>query len=130
MNARTSERLEAVRSALAAARESWGETGEIVLDPRLSYGDGEPVRILFRKRGHRQDLDDRGAAVRKAGRPRGWLEAAERLVAEEGLNVNGAGVLFVRLWKEGNLASLVLGLADMSLAVYGALLELADDEPR
>ena len=51
-------------------------------------------------------------------------------MAEEGLNVNGAGVLFVRLWKEGNLASLVLGLADMSLAVYDALLELADDEPR
>ena len=129
MNARTSEGLEAIRAALAAARESWGETGDVLLDTRLSYGDGEPVRILVRKRAHRYDLDDRGAAVRKAGRPRGWLEVAERLVTEEGLNVNRAGILFVPAVEGRDLAGLAVRLADVSLAVYGALLELEADEP-
>jgi hypothetical protein len=33
--------------------------------------------------------------VQLAGKPSGWFPVAERVVVEEGLNVNRAGVVFV-----------------------------------
>jgi hypothetical protein len=118
--------LEAIRSELEAARTSWRETGEAALTTGGSYTEGEPVRIFVRKRGRRYDLDDRGAAARLAGRPRGWLEVAERAVAEEGFNVNRAGVVFVPVVEGRDLAELALRLGRASRAVYDELLELAD----
>jgi hypothetical protein len=64
------------------------ETGQLFIP-------GEPVRILARKRGRNYDLDDRGRATELAGKLTGWLPVAQRLVAEEGFNVNRAGVVFV-----------------------------------
>jgi hypothetical protein len=65
------------------------------LESDVRYGDGAPVRIRVRKRGRRIDIDDAGETVRRAGAPRGWLEVATRVAAEECVNVNRAGVVFV-----------------------------------
>lgn len=73
------------------------EQGSIRDEPLSSYREGEPVEVLVRRRGCRYDIDDQGTAVHKAGSPRGWLPVAERVVAEG------------------------------SLAVYQALLELDDE---
>jgi hypothetical protein len=45
----------------------------------LTYSDGDAVVIRVRKRAHRYDIDDDGAAVAKAraaGTTRRWLEVA------------------------------------------------------
>lgn len=125
----TDELLEAVRGALDAARGSWGESGEATLDTGLEYATGEPVRVVVRKRGHRWDFRDAGRAVRLAGRPEGWLAAAERVVAREGMNVNRAGVVFVPA-VEGScrdLALLALRLGESSHAVFAELIDLAPE---
>jgi hypothetical protein len=98
--------------------------GEVTLHAGQSYVEGEPVRIFIRKRGHRYDLDDRGRATELAGKPRGWLPIAERVVAEEGFNVNRAGVVFVPVVEGRDLSLLALRLADTSRAVFAELLEL------
>jgi ribosomal protein S12 methylthiotransferase accessory factor YcaO len=97
-----------------------------MLDTGLSYGDGEPVRIRVRKRRHRYDISDDGAAWSKAGASgRAALEAAERVVAEEGFNVNRRGVVFVPAVEGRDIARLAERLAGCSLAVYAELLELS-----
>ena len=116
-------------AALAEARGTWGERGDAVLPTGGWYTDGEPVTVLARKRGARVDLSDGGAAVRRAGRPPGWLEAPERAVADPHQNVNRAGVVFVPAFEWRDLQALALRVAAASRAVYAALLEL-DDEPR
>jgi hypothetical protein len=118
------EALAPIRTALAEAEDTWGERGDVVIDTGMSYAPGQPVLILVRKRGHRYDLSDDGAAVRGAGSPQGWLEATDRLVAEEGFNVSRAGVLFVPVVEGRDQAQLVWRLAAASLAVYDELLEL------
>jgi hypothetical protein len=117
-------RIEQVHAALADARAKWGDSGLVILDAGISFGDAEPVQIRVRKRGRRYDIDDAGRAVAKAGKARGWLEAAERVVAEEGFNVNRAGVIFVPAFEGSDHASLAVRLADCCLAVYEELLEL------
>jgi hypothetical protein len=124
----TSDRLEAIGAALDSARESWGETGEVTLDTGQWYVEDEPTRIFVRKRGRRYDLDDRGRAAQLAVKPSGWLAVAERVVADEGFNVNRAGVVFVPVVEGRDLALLALRLADTSRAVYAELLELADEK--
>jgi len=111
-------------AALAAARATWGEHGEALLDTDRRYTPGRPVRVLIRKRGPRYDLDDRGEAVRLAGAPDGWLVAAQRAVEAESLNVNRRGVVFVPAVEGRDLVRLACRVADASLAVHAALLEL------
>lgn len=113
-------RLDAMRAQLHAAQ--WAEGEDVILDTGVAYREGEPVEVFVRKRGRRYDISDRGAAVEKAGLPPGWLEVAERVVAEDWLNVNRRGVVFVQS-NEARLAPLVLRIADRSLAVYRELLE-------
>ncbi|MGH3036803.1 MAG: hypothetical protein ACRDMU_06435 [Gaiellaceae bacterium] len=122
----TDERVAAVRAALDAARDSWGDSGEAVLDTGRDYVPGEPVEVVARKRGRRWDFGDGGRAVRLAGKPAGWLGVAERVVAEEGMNVNRAGVVFVPAFERScrDLAALALRLGDVSHAVHAELLEL------
>ena len=72
-------------------------------------------------------LDDGGEAVRRGGRPRGWLDAAERAVEPSGMNVaRTTGAVFVPAWDNGrgDLERLAHRLARASLDVYEALLEL------
>jgi hypothetical protein len=111
-----------MREALEAARAGWGDTGMVRLPSGLTYGDGDPVVIVVRKRAHRYDLSDEGAAVTKAG-VRGWLPVAEAVVVEEGFNVNRRGAVFVPAVEGRDLASLAARLAETSLAVYHELLE-------
>ena len=112
--------------ALATARAGWGDRGEVVLDTGRRYAHDRPVRVLIRKRGRRYDLDDRGEAVRLAGAPAGWLTAAQRAVETECLNINRRGVVFVPAVEGRDLTRLALRVADASVAVYAALLELDD----
>ncbi len=102
------------------------ERSERVVEPGPAFGDGEPVRIRIRQRGHRFDLDDDGAAWSRAGASgRAALETAERVVAEEGFNVNRAGVVFVPAVEGRDIDALAARLADCSLAVHAELLELS-----
>ena len=88
------------------------------------YFVGRPIVIRVRRRGHRVDLDDRGAAVELAGRPLGWLAVAERVVAETGMNVNRAGVVFVPALVGRDIETLARRLGQASKAVYAELLEV------
>jgi hypothetical protein len=108
---------------------TWGEHGERVVETGQAYHDGEPVRILVRKRGWRYDLDDRGSAIAKA-RSIGavdddWREIAERVVVEGGFNVNRRGVVFVGAVEGRDIATLALRLGECAYAVYAALVESA-----
>jgi hypothetical protein len=89
----------------------------------LRYREGEPVEIRVRQREQWVDLDDEGRAVELAGKPAGWLEIAERVVAAEGMNVNRAGRVFVTVHERRDLEDLERRLAESSLAVYEALLD-------
>ena len=121
---------ERLREQLDAARGALAEAGEVVLESGLFYADGDPVRVRVRKRERRYDLDDEGAAVRKAGasvRHGGWHDAAERVVDEESININRRGVVFVPAVEGRDLARLAAQVARASASLYAALLELADD---
>ena len=121
----TTDRADRLRAELDRVRVSWGERGEVSLETGQSYGDGEPVRVLVRKRGHRYLVSDSGRAVEKAGRPRGWYEVASTVVASDYLNLNRRGAIFVPAVEGGfDLASLAARVGDLALAVYEALLEL------
>lgn len=102
------------------------ERGEIVLEPGLLYREGDPVRVRVRKRLHRYDLDDLEGAVRLAGKPPGWFDAA--VVVAEGewwLNLNRRGAVFVPAVEGGvDLEWLVGRVAGASAAVYAAVLDL------
>ena len=98
------------------------ERGEVVVDSGLRYGDGEPVEVLVRKRLHRYTLSDRGRAIAKSGKPRGWREAAEWAV--EPMNIDRQGVVFVPVVAGRDLDELARRLADASRAVHEAVLGL------
>ena len=56
---------------------------ERVVETGRRYREGEPVRVLVRRRHHTYLVSDDGEAVLLAGRPQGWLEVAERVVRED-----------------------------------------------
>ena len=85
-----------------------------------------PVLVRVRCRGGRCEIDDRGWAVEAAGRPAGWLDVAERTVAELGWNVGRNGTVFVAAEADREIDDLVRGTADAALAVRDALLTLED----
>ena len=90
---------------------------------------GEPVEIFIRRRGYWTELDDAGEAVRRTGKPEGWLEAADRIAAVEGMNVSRNGVVFV---KDGertghDLDEITGRLADTARAIYLTLLDLSEE---
>jgi hypothetical protein len=62
--------------------------------------------------------------VSLSGRPPGWLESVQRLVAAEGFNVNRGGVIFVPAVEGRDIAALVSRLALTSRTAYLTLLEL------
>ena len=104
-----------------------GDSGEALVDTGLDYGDGESVLVSVRKRGRRYDIDDRGRAAAKAGKPRGWLDLASEVVARDHLNINRAGVIFVPAVEGGlDVGALALRVGDRSLALYEELLDLVE----
>jgi hypothetical protein len=118
------DRQTQVRAALDASEPSLDEPDGTALDAGVAYRYGAPVIIRVRRRGRRYDISDDGEAVRLAGRPTGWLEQADRVVAAEGFNINREGVVFVPTVAGRDIAQLVVRLADASQAVYLSLLEL------
>jgi hypothetical protein len=99
---------------------------ETVVETGVRYGDGEPVRVRVRRRGHRYTIDDDGAAVAKAGRPPGWLEVVRPIVEDDyWVNVNRRGVVFVPTVRKAPPA-LVDRIAECSAAVYDRLVDLAE----
>ncbi len=110
--------LEAIWEQLAAP---WAENEERVIETGA-------IAVFVRKRGHWYHLKDRGHAVaqaRELGAPNDWLAVAERMVGEEGFNVNQSGVVFVQVVEGRDLGSLVLRLADCAERMQAALLDAA-----
>ena len=103
-----------------------GDRAGVVRDTGLTYVPGRPIRVSVRRRGNRYDIDDMGGAVAVAGRPPGWLEAAERTVAELGWNVNRAGVVFVQALEGRDIDALAWRTGEASAAVLEALFALED----
>jgi hypothetical protein len=120
----TGNRLEDIGAALNTLRATWDERGEALVETGAAFLPGEPIRVFIRERGRNYDLDDRGRAVALAGTSNGWLSVARCFVAEEGFNVNRAGVVFVPAFEGRDLASLALRLADTSHAVFTELVDL------
>ena len=94
-----------------------------LIETGRSYGSSEPVVIRVERRGTKLTIDDGGAAVRLAGRPRGWLERADQVVSSTGLNVNRRGVVYVPAVGEARLDRLVALVASTSLELYDTLLD-------
>lgn len=96
-----------------------------LIQSTLAYSDGEPVVVRVRRRGRRIDIDDDGAAVakaRSAGATAGWLDVARRVVAEEFLNVNRRGVVFVPAVAGRDIEALAARVARTSGALERELL--------
>jgi hypothetical protein len=95
------------------------------IDSGLEYLPGEPVLVHVVQRGNRYLVTDDGAAVERAGRPRGWREAAQRSMDEDCLNLSRSGAVFVPAVGDGSsIESLVERVAALSLGVYQEILEL------
>ena len=113
-----------IASALDEALDEHGGA-EIEVETDLAYPDGSPVVIGVRRRQQRIMLDDRGEAVRRAGRPPGWRAAAEHAVLHRGMNLAPeSGTVFVPAVVGRELDDLALRLARSSLDVLETLLEL------
>jgi hypothetical protein len=114
-------------AAFEAARGTWGERGAAELVTELTYGGVEPVLVHVTKRERRYEFSDGGAAARLAGRAAGWREAADAIEAEYVVNVSRQGVVFLPAVERSGarwLAALPDRIAEASVALYGALLEL------
>ena len=114
----TEQRLERVKEQLAPP---WAENEERVIETGA-------IPIAVQKRGHWYHLKDRGEAIARArtvGAPSDWLAVAERIVAEEGFNVNRSGVVFVSLTEGRDVAGMLLRLSDCAERVQTALLDAA-----
>lgn len=100
------------------------ERTDVDVDSGLVYRTGEAVTVRVTHRGNRYDLGDVGAAVRLAGRPAGWREAALAAVDRHALNLNRRGVVFVPVCEGRDIDALVQQVARGSRAVYLTLLDL------
>jgi hypothetical protein len=117
----------------AALDEGLDEEGrsEVDVETSVDWPGGEPVVIAVSRRKHRYLLDDRGEAVHRAGRPAGWVAAAEAAAGREGMNVSPTnGVIFVPAVGRVDLDDLAHGLARSSLDVLEALVELDEQAGR
>ena len=91
------------------------------------WAPGEPVEIRVRRRGYWTEMDDEGEAIRRAGRPPGWHEVANRITAAEGMNVQrSTGRVFVAYGERSGQddAEIERRLAETALRVYHAVLDL------
>ncbi len=123
----TSMEKEGLRVEVERSLARWGERAEGTFASGLVFRPGLPVEVRVTKRGIRYDIDDRGLAVSLAGRPPGWLRLAEHVVADEGLNVNRRGVVFVPAVEGRDIAGLAQRMAATSLALHERLLESRDE---
>jgi hypothetical protein len=95
------------------------------LSTDLDYLPDDPVMIHVIRRGRRIDVSDDGAAVARAGRPRGWRVAADKIDREFVVNVSRSGVVSLPVVAVGpGLEAIKDRIAAASLALYEELLEL------
>jgi hypothetical protein len=100
--------------------------------PALEWAPGEAVETRVRRRGHWTEIDDAGEAIRRAGRPPGWYEVADRVAAAEGMNVQRAtGRVFVAYGRRSGQDDdeIERRLAETALNVYHAVLDLETAAP-
>jgi hypothetical protein len=102
----------------------WGEHGAETVESDLAYVPGEPVTVIVRKRTIRYDIGDDGRAIALAGKPPGWRQVAERLCAEQGMNLARDGRVWVAVTQGRDLDELAARIAELSAEVYDALLDL------
>jgi hypothetical protein len=103
------------------------------LEPPLTESEERVVEtgaipIAVERRGHWYHLKDRGEAIartREFGASGDWLAIAERVVSEEGFNVNRSGVVFVAVTEGRDVAGILLRLSDCAERVQAALLDAA-----
>lgn len=105
------------------------DSDQMVVDSGREWFAGQPVEIFIRRRGYWTELDDRGEAIRRAGRPEGWLEAADRIAAAEGMNIGRNGVVGVKYGERTghDLDEITGRLADTARAIYLTLLDLSEE---
>jgi hypothetical protein len=99
---------------------------EEIVDTGLSYRPDDPVVLRVVRRPHRITIGDDGAGARRAGRPTGWRQAAERLGRELDVNVSRDGAVSLPVVKIGPPETVVISrIAEASVALYDTLLEIA-----
>jgi hypothetical protein len=106
------------------------ERGELVLDTGLTYDGITPVRIRAKKRQGRYEFSDEGGAVAAAGVDRKQVRFPDSIATGKcSANVSRRGVVSLPGFASSGdqwLARLPELVADSSLALYEALLELED----
>jgi hypothetical protein len=106
------------------------ERDETVVDSGREWTPGEPVHIRIRRRGAFTEVDDDGEAIRRAGRPPGWFEVADRIAAADGMNVQrSTGRVFVSYGVRSGHddAEIERRLAETALRISHGVLDLEDD---
>ena len=91
---------------------------------RAACGDLDPpTGLLDRAR------RPRGGPIRRAGRPEGWYEAADRIAGAEGMNAGRNGVIGVKYGERTghDLDEITGRLADTARAIYLTLLDLSEE---
>jgi hypothetical protein len=90
-----------------------------------AYRPGDPVTVTVTHRAQRTSVSDEGAAVRRAGKPAGWLTIAGRLERDLDVNITRQGVVWLPVVAAGpDEQAIVERIAAASLALYQELLEL------
>jgi hypothetical protein len=125
MGASATDALEVVRAEIGDPHE-WGH-GERLVETELRYADESPITVHIRRRGRRYEIDDEGAAVRKA-RAFGveeWETIASEVVEAHDLTVNRRGVISMPAVAEADLAWLAFKVARCAYAAHYELLDSA-----
>jgi hypothetical protein len=97
---------------------------EAMVDTGLEYLPGDPVRVRVQRREQRVTVTDDGGAVRRAGRPRGWRDAVDRVLGEFDVNISRDGVVTLPVVRVGPGEERVVDrIGRASLSLYQELLE-------
>ena len=108
----------------AEMKRTLDDRDEQLIETGRSYTEGRPVRVRVRRRQYRHLVTDDCAAVRLAGKPPGWADVATRVAKDAALNLSRSGAVFVGTVYPDFVPELVERVADTSLAVYEAVLDL------
>jgi hypothetical protein len=98
---------------------------ETVIDSGMEYAPGVCVRVWVRHRAHRTSVSDHGAALERAGSPRGWRRACPRVHAELDVNITRAGEVWLPVVAVGPVeGDVVHRVARASLIFFQEIVEL------
>jgi hypothetical protein len=90
----------------------------------LAYRPDEPVTITVTHRAQRTSVSDKGAAIRRAGKPAGWLAIAEQLERDLDVNITRQGLVWLPVVAAGpGEQAVVERIAKASLTHYQELLD-------